>query len=286
VRGLPKFSDPNLLVGTEHFSDAGVYRLRDDLAIVQSVDFFPPIVDDPFIFGQIAAANSLSDLYALGAKPVTAMNIVCFPDTDLPVETLGEILRGGAERVAAAGAVVVGGHSVRDAELKFGLAATGVIDPKRMLGNDGARPGDALVLPSQNGSTLAAAARGHPSVWAACLRNASALAAHLRRAGGSVGVVPAGERWNSGALRVALEDQLGAGAVISRLRGAPSAEAEAARALFNGVRGTLPRLLADCASGRELVRAGHGQDVEIAAGYDASETLCRLRGDAFVAFAD
>lgn len=158
MRGLPKFSDPNLLVGTEHFSDAGVYRLRDDLAIVQSVDFFPPIVDDPFIFGQIAAANSLSDLYALGAKPVTAMNIVCFPDTDLPVETLGEILRGGAERVAAAGAVVVGGHSVRDAELKFGLAATGVIDPKRMLGNDGARPGDALVLTKALGTSFIATA--------------------------------------------------------------------------------------------------------------------------------
>ncbi len=146
MQGLPAFSDPNLLVGAEHFSDAGVYRLADGMAVVQSLDFFPPLVDDPFVFGQIAAANSLSDVYAMGARPVTALNIVGFPDDKLGLEVLQEILRGGAERVQAAGAVVLGGHSVRDTEIKFGLAVTGIVDPDRMITNEAAEPGDVLVL--------------------------------------------------------------------------------------------------------------------------------------------
>jgi len=146
VQGLPRFQDPNLLIGAEHFSDAGVYRLGDDLAIVQTVDFFPPVVDDPFVYGQIAAANSLSDVYAMGAKPRTALNIVGFPDQELDLSILHEILRGGAERILAAGAVIVGGHSVRDAEVKYGLAVTGTVDPRRMLTNERARIGDVLVL--------------------------------------------------------------------------------------------------------------------------------------------
>lgn len=146
MQGLPRFQDPDLLIGAEHFSDAGVYRLGPDLAIVQTVDFFPPVVDDPFVYGQIAAANSLSDVYAMGAQPRTALNIVGFPDKDLDLSILNEILRGGAERVLAAGAVIVGGHSVRDAEVKYGLAVTGTVDPSRMLTNEGARPGDLLVL--------------------------------------------------------------------------------------------------------------------------------------------
>ena len=146
MQGLPAFSDPNLLVGAEHFSDAGVYRLADGMAVVQSLDFFPPLVDDPFVYGQIAAANSLSDVYAMGARPVTAMNIVGFPDDKLDLDVLQEILRGGAERVQAAGAVVLGGHSVRDAEIKFGLAVTGIVDPDRMITNEAAEPGDVLVL--------------------------------------------------------------------------------------------------------------------------------------------
>ncbi len=113
---MPKFTDPNLIVGAESFSDAGVYRLRDDLYIVQTVDFFPPLVDDPYVFGQIAAANALSDAFATGARPVTALNLVCFPDKELELSVLHRILAGGAERVVAAGAVVVGGHSIRDAE--------------------------------------------------------------------------------------------------------------------------------------------------------------------------
>lgn len=146
MRDLPVFEDPNLLVGAEHFADAGVYRLADDLAIVQSLDFFPPVVDDPETFGRVAAANALSDLYAVGATPRTAMNIVGFPDKELGMEVLGAILRGGAERVRAAGAVVLGGHSVRDAEVKYGLSVTGTVDPARMLSNAAARPGDVLVL--------------------------------------------------------------------------------------------------------------------------------------------
>lgn len=146
MQGLAKFSDPNLIVGAEGFSDAGVYRLRDDLYIVQSVDFFPPLVDDPFAFGQIAAANSLSDVFAMGARPTTALNVVAFPDDSLDLAILNEILRGGAERVLAAGAVVVGGHSVRDTEIKFGLSVTGIVEPEKLLTNRAARPGDVLVL--------------------------------------------------------------------------------------------------------------------------------------------
>lgn len=146
MRGLPKFDDPNLLVGTEGFSDASVYRLRDDLLMVQSLDFFPPLVDDPFIFGQIAAANSLSDIYTMGASPTTALNIVGFPDDVLDLSILNEILRGGADRVQLAGAVISGGHTVRDVEIKYGLSATGIVTPDVLLTNQAARPGDVLVL--------------------------------------------------------------------------------------------------------------------------------------------
>ena len=146
MRDLPTFDDPNLIVGAEGFSDAGVYRLNDDLLIAQSVDFFPPLVDDPFLFGQIAAANSLSDIYAMGGRPVTALNIVGFPDDMLELEVLTDILRGGGERVKTAGAVIAGGHTVRDTEIKYGLSVTGVVQPDQLLTNTAAQPGDVLVL--------------------------------------------------------------------------------------------------------------------------------------------
>ena len=146
MRGLPSFDDPDLIVGTDGFSDAGVYRLRDDLLIVQSLDFFPPLVDDPFTFGQIAAANSLSDIYAMGARPKTVLNIVGFPDDQLDLEILGQILQGGADRVQQAGAVVAGGHTVRDTEIKYGLSATGVVEPDKLITNRAALPGQTLVL--------------------------------------------------------------------------------------------------------------------------------------------
>ncbi len=131
-----------------------MYRLRDDLALVSTVDFFTPVVDDPFTFGQIAAANAFSDVYAMGGRPLTALNIVCWPQTGLPHEMLSEIIRGGAEKAKEAGAVIVGGHSVADDEVKFGMAVTGVIDPRRIIRNAGARPGDTLVLTKPLGTGI------------------------------------------------------------------------------------------------------------------------------------
>ncbi|OGQ52215.1 MAG: selenide, water dikinase SelD, partial [Deltaproteobacteria bacterium RIFCSPLOWO2_02_FULL_57_26] len=129
LHGLPKFDDADLIVGIETADDAGVFRLRPDLAVVNTVDFFPPIVDDPYTFGQVAAANAMSDIYAMGAEPKTALNIVCFPKGKMDIQVLGEILKGGAEKVREAGAVVVGGHSIIDEEIKYGMAITGVIHP-------------------------------------------------------------------------------------------------------------------------------------------------------------
>jgi len=147
LRELPgRGGDPNFLVGTETSDDAGVYRLSEGVALVQTLDFFPPLVDDPFTFGQIAAANALSDVYAMNGRPLTVMNIAAFPDTELPLSVLADILRGAADRVALAGAVTVGGHTVRDAEVKFGLSVTGLVDPAEMLTNASARAGDVLVL--------------------------------------------------------------------------------------------------------------------------------------------
>lgn len=179
MRGLPKFDDPNLLVGAEGFSDAAVYRLRDDLLIVQSLDFFPPLVDDPFQYGQIAAANSLSDIFTMGARPTTALNIVGFPDDKLDLEILGEILAGGAERVKLAGAVIAGGHTVRDEEIKYGLSVTGVVEPEKLMTNAGAQPGDVLVLTKALGTgfvTTANKANQCPeSVLAAAVESMSQL---------------------------------------------------------------------------------------------------------------
>ncbi len=143
MKSLPKVTDPRVLVGTE--DDAGVYQLSEETAIVQTVDFFTPIVDNPYDFGAIAAANALSDIYAMGAKPLTALNLVAFPK-DGPIEVLGEIMRGGAEKAQEGGVVVIGGHSIDDKEPKFGLAVTGVVHPRRMALKSGARPGDLLVL--------------------------------------------------------------------------------------------------------------------------------------------
>lgn len=158
LAALPVKSDPRLLVGRETFDDAGVFRLSDDLALVQTVDFFAPIVDDPFDFGQVAAANALSDVYAMGGQPLTALNIVAFPTKDLPLEVLGEILAGGQEKVHEAGAVIVGGHTVVDTELKYGLAVTGRAHPDFLLTNAGARPGDVLVLTKPIGNGILATA--------------------------------------------------------------------------------------------------------------------------------
>lgn len=138
--------DPNLLVGLDTSDDAGVYKLNDDMAIIQTVDFFTPVVDDPYNYGQIAAANSLSDVYAMGGRPLTAMNIICFPTKKLDLSVLAAILRGGADKIKESGAILVGGHSVQDDEPKYGLSVTGIVHPDKVLTNSGARPGDVLVL--------------------------------------------------------------------------------------------------------------------------------------------
>ncbi len=146
-------NDENLLVGIETSDDAAVYKINEDTAIIQTLDFFTPVVDDPYTFGQIAAANSLSDIYAMGGKPTVAMNIVCFPNC-LPIEVLGEILKGGADKVLEAGAVVVGGHSVQDEEPKFGLSVMGMVHPEKVLKNHGCRPGDVAIITKPLGTGI------------------------------------------------------------------------------------------------------------------------------------
>jgi len=145
LRALPRVSHPNVLIGYDTADDAGVYRISDDLALVQTVDFFTPIVDDPFTFGAIAAANALSDVYAMGGRPISALSIVAFPASADP-EILEAILAGGLEKMREAGCALLGGHSVADPEIKFGYAVTGTIHPERIKANSGARPGDALVF--------------------------------------------------------------------------------------------------------------------------------------------
>ncbi len=151
-------SHPDLLVGRETSDDAGVVRVREDLALIQTLDFFTPIVDDPRMFGRIAAANALSDVYAMGGRPLTAMNIVGFPIKELPLVVLEEILLGGMEKVHEAGALLVGGHSIEDPELKYGLSVTGVAHPDRILRNSTARVGDVLLLTKPLGTGILATA--------------------------------------------------------------------------------------------------------------------------------
>ncbi len=148
---LPKFQDDNLIVGIETSDDAAIYKVTDDIAMIQTVDFFTPIVDDPYMFGQIAAANSLSDVYAMGGEPKVALNIVGFPNC-LDPAILGEILAGGADKVKEAGAVLVGGHSVQDDEPKYGLCVSGFVHPDKIFKNYGCKPGDILILTKQIGS--------------------------------------------------------------------------------------------------------------------------------------
>lgn len=151
---LPKgVKDDNLLVGYESSDDAAVYQLNDRIAFVQTLDFFPPMIDDPYLFGKIAATNALSDIYAMGGEVKTALNIVCFPETyDLNI--LGEILRGGAEQVMAAGGTIAGGHSIYDHEIKYGLSVTGIIDPKKIYSNCGVKKGDQLILTKKLGTGI------------------------------------------------------------------------------------------------------------------------------------
>jgi len=158
LRDLPLISDPNLITGFEHAEDAGVYKISESLALVQTIDFFTPTVDDPFTFGQIAATNALNDVYAMGGKPITAMNIVCFPIKTMDKSVLREVLRGGLDKMREAGVLLVGGHSVEDDEIKYGLSVTGTIHPDKVLFNSGVKPGDSLILTKPLGTGIVSTA--------------------------------------------------------------------------------------------------------------------------------
>jgi selenide,water dikinase len=159
LQSIPPFFDKNLLVGFDTSDDGAVYKLSEELAIIQTLDFFPPMVDDPYIFGQIAAANALSDVAAMGGVPKVALNIVAFPEDEDP-GILAAILAGGADKVAEAGAVLCGGHSIADASIKYGLSVTGVVHPKKILKNNTCRIGDAIVLTKPLGVGIVMAAHG------------------------------------------------------------------------------------------------------------------------------
>lgn len=218
---LTQRSDDRLLVGFDTCDDAGVFRLRADLAIVQTVDFFPPLVDDPYVFGQIAAANSLSDIYAMGAMPLTALNIVAFPDDELPADVLADILRGGADKAHEADTTILGGHSVRDREIKYGLAVTGTVHPDDIITNAGARPGDALVLTKPIGTgTLTSAAKAgrlNPDDLAEAIRAMTRLNRDAAEAIKAVGVHAATDITGFGLLGHAHEMAVASGVGI-RLR--------------------------------------------------------------------
>lgn len=149
---LPKNSDPKLIVGFDTADDAAVYKINDDTAIIQTVDFFPPMVDDPYTFGQVAAANALSDIYAMGGTPKLALNLFCFPSKKLPQDAIKAILAGGADKVLEAGAILCGGHTIEDPESKYGLAVTGFVRPDKVLSNSSAKEGDLLILTKAIGS--------------------------------------------------------------------------------------------------------------------------------------
>ncbi len=175
LAALPRFAaDPDVLVGHDTFDDAGVVRLSPDIALIQTVDFFTPIVDDPYDFGQIAAANALSDVYAMGGAPRTALNLVCWPPSGLEPEILGAILAGGADKVHEAGAALIGGHSIQDEELKYGLAVTGLARPDAIVTNAGACSGDALVLTKPIGTGILTTALKRGARSAAAIADAVA----------------------------------------------------------------------------------------------------------------
>lgn len=192
LRQLPPVVDPNVLVGTETSDDAAIYRLSDELALVLTVDYFTPIVDDPYSFGQIAAANALSDVYAMGGRPIAMLSIVGFPRDRLPLTILGEILRGGAEKGQEAGVSVVGGHSIDDQEPKAGYAVVGVVHPEKVWKNVGARVGDQIVLTKPIGtgiiSTAVKKAEVSPRAVEAAVRTMGALNHAAAEAAAEVGV--------------------------------------------------------------------------------------------------
>lgn len=175
-----KEKDPNLIVGFDKSDDAGVYRVSPDLALIQTVDFFTPVVDDPYLYGQIAAANALSDVYAMGGKPLTVLNVACF-SCSLEPAVLAEILKGGAQKMKEAGATLVGGHTVTDNEVKYGLSVTGTINPKNVVTNSGAKPGDVLILTKPIGTGIITTAFKFDDISEAELQEAANVMATLNK---------------------------------------------------------------------------------------------------------
>ncbi len=181
LEGLKVHSDENLLVGFDKSDDASVYRINDETALVQTVDFFPPIADEPFLFGQIAAVNALSDVYAMGGEPKLALNLLCVPE-DMPGEAVHDILRGGYDKIYEAGALITGGHSIFDKEPKYGLAVTGFVHPDRLLTNSGAKPGDVLFLTKPIGTGIVTTAAKVEMVSKKTLLKAYEMMATLNKA--------------------------------------------------------------------------------------------------------
>lgn len=193
LRQFPEMTHPDLLVGIETRDDAGVFRISEDVALVQTVDFFTPIVDDPYLYGAIAAANSFSDVYAMGGTPLTALNLVCYPMEIAPVDVLADILRGGYDKAREAGVVILGGHSVDDPEPKYGMAVTGVVQPQKIVTNAGAKPGDQLVLTKPLGMGIITTAAKYDECPPELLRQACELMATLN-AGAASAMLEVGAR--------------------------------------------------------------------------------------------
>jgi selenide,water dikinase len=273
VAAVPRPTDPRVLVAADTADDAGVVALTDELALVQTADFFTPIVDDPYAFGRIAAANALSDVYAMGARPVSALNLVAYPLATLGADLLREILRGGADAAAAAGAPIVGGHSIDDPEPKYGLAVTGVVDPAALLTNAGGRAGDALVLTKPLGAGAVATALKRGIADAALVERAVAVMSTLNDR--------AAEQARAAAVH-ALTDVTGFGLLghLHELAAASGLAAEVDAAAVPAI-GGVPELLADdraLAGGSRRNRA----DAETFTTWDAGvpETRRRLACDA------
>jgi selenide,water dikinase len=186
LSGLPKITDPRVLVNADTCDDAGVFKINDEFALVQSVDVFTPNVDDPYTFGQIAAANSLSDIYAMGGKPLTALSIIGFPIETLSYKLMNKMLRGGIDKMKEAGVMVIGGHSIKDNEIKFGFAVTGEINPKKIITNDKAKPDDVLVLTKPIGTGIVGFASQIDKASPSTLQTVSRSMVELNRAASDV----------------------------------------------------------------------------------------------------
>jgi selenide,water dikinase len=264
MRGLETEGDPNLLVGFGTSDDAGVYLLQDHTALVQTVDFITPVVDDPEVFGQVAAANSLSDVYAMGGRPVTALNICCFPTRGIDRSLLAGILRGGASKVREAGAVLVGGHTVQDAELKYGLSVTGTVDSRRVVRNSTARPGDILLLTKPVGTGAIISAYRDGRVSEATLREALAEMCRLNDSACRVmlehGASACTDITGFGILGHALEMAEGSGVGIRiRLAGMPHYE-ESLHLIRKGVATAMTRCNLKLARPKTQTRGGISEE--------------------------